>query len=172
MKRASYPLLVGLIVLLAACGGKDKPAADQAAAVQPQAAAAQASTTTAADDEGIQVAKEILAVYDEAAAEAASLAKDKPEAAVLKPQLEALLEKYAAKMAALNPRYLALRDKDVRLFGSANGYLGENRGLRYSENENKLKDIYAYYNLEKGEREIVDILSNKIVRLIDIAVKM
>jgi hypothetical protein len=171
MRRASYLLLVGLVVLLAACGGKDKPAADQTAAAELQAPAVQ-TAAPAADDEGVQVAKDILAVYDEAAAEAASLAKDKPEAAVLKPQLEALLEKYAAKMAALNPRYLALRDKDVRLFGSANSYMGEHRGPRYIENENKLKDIYAYYNLEKGEREIVDILSNKIVRLIDIAVKM
>jgi hypothetical protein len=171
MRRASYLLLVGLVVLLAACGGKDKPAADQTAAAELQAPAVQ-TAAPAADDEGVQVAKDILAVYDEAAAEAASLAKDKPEAAVLKPQLEALLEKYAAKMAALNPRYLALRDKDVRLFGSANSYMGQNRGLRYTENENKLKDIYAYYNLEKGEREIVDILTNKIVRLIDIAVKM
>jgi RecA/RadA recombinase len=171
MKKSATILLIAAVALLAACGGQDKPAADQPAAAKPQAPSAQAAAP-AAEDEGVQMAKEILAVYDEAAAEAAGLAKSKPEAAVLKPQLEALLEKYAARMAALNPRFQDLRDKDVRLFGSANGYLGEHRGRHYAENESRLKDIYVYYNLEKGEREIVDLLSNKIVRLIDIAVKM
>ncbi len=168
MKKSSLICLLGLIVLLAACGGKDKPAADQAAAPQASAAA----TAPAGDDEGVLIAKEILGLFDEAVAEAAVLTKDKPEAAVLKPQLDALYETYAAKMAAINPRFLALRDKDIRLFGAANGYLGENRGKHVFAKDNTLKDAFLYYNLEKGEKEIVDFLSSKLPDLIDIAVKM
>ncbi len=170
MKKATLILLLGFAVMLAACGGKDKPAADQAAAPQPQPPATQAAP--AADDEGVLIAKEILGLFDEAVAEAVGLTKDKPEASVLKPQLDALYEKYAAKMAAINPRFLALRDKDVRLFGSANGYLGENRGKHVFAKDNTLKDAFLYYNLEKGEKDIVDFLSLKMPSLIDIAVKM
>jgi hypothetical protein len=170
MKKSSLICLLGLIVLLAACGGKDKPAADQAAAPPLQASAAPAAP--AGDNEGVLIAKEILGLFDEAVAEAAALTKDKPEASVLKPRLDALYETYAAKMAAVNPRFLALRDKDIRLFGAANGYLGENRGKHVFAKDNTLKDAFLYYNLEKGEKEIVDFLSSKLPDLIDIAVKM
>ncbi|MDD8026133.1 MAG: hypothetical protein PHI34_06455 [Acidobacteriota bacterium] len=172
MKKSALILLLGSVALLAACGGKGAPAGDQAASGQPQTPAAQAAVAPAADDEGVLLAKEILGVFDEAVAEAAGLTKDKPEAADLKPKLDALYEKYAAKMAGINPRFLALRDKDIRLFGSANGYLGENRGKRVFEKDNTLKDAYLYYNLEKGEKEIVDFLSLKLPALIDIAAKI
>jgi hypothetical protein len=172
MKKASFLLFVGLIVLLVACGGKNAPAEDQAAAAKPQAPATQTAVTPDADNEGVLLAKEILAVFDEAVAEAAGLTKDKPEAADLKPKLTALYDKYAATMTEINPRFLALKTKDVRLFGSANGYLGENRGKHVFAKDNKLTDAYRYYNLEKGEKEIVEFLSLKLSTLIDIAVKM
>jgi hypothetical protein len=162
---------VALAFVLAACGGKTAPADDKAAAAPPPAAATQASPP-AGDNEGVLVAKEILGLFDEAVSEAVTLTKEKPDAAVLKPQLAALYDKYAAKMAEINPRFLALKTKDIRLFGSANGYMGENRGKHVFEKDNKLTDAFRYYNLEKGEKEIVDFLSNKLPALIDIAVKM
>ncbi|MCX6560180.1 MAG: hypothetical protein NTZ26_06645 [Candidatus Aminicenantes bacterium] len=172
MKSAFYLLLIGFVVLLAACGGKKAPADDQAATAKPQTPTAQAAVVPAADNEGVLLAKEILGLFDEAVAEAAGLTKDKPEAAALKPKLDALYEKYAAKMAEINPRFLALKAKDIALFGAANGYLGENRGKHDLAKDNTLSDAYRYYNLEKGEKEIVDFLAHKLPALIDIAVKM
>jgi hypothetical protein len=168
---ASAILLVfGLALVLAACGGKT-PSDSAPAAQKPAPAAPQTTAPPAADNEGVLLAKEVLTVFDEAVAEAAALTKDKPEAADLKPKLAALYDKYAAKMAEINPRYLALKTKDIRLFGSANGYMGENRGKHDFDKDNKLSDAYRYYNLEKGEKEIVDFLSHKLPALIDIAVK-
>jgi hypothetical protein len=91
---------------------------------------------------------------------------------VLQPKLDALYEKFATKMAEINPRFLALKAKDIALFGAANGYMGENRGRHVFEKDNKLGVGIAYYNFQKGEKAVVDFLSNKLPALIDIAVKM
>jgi len=165
-------LAMALIFAMAACGSKNAPADDKAAAAQPQAPGTQTATPPAGDNEGVLLAKEILGVFDEAVAEAAGLTRDKPEPAELKPKLAALYGKYAATMAEINPRFLALKTKDIRPFGAANGYLGENRGKHDFNKDNALADAYRYYNLEKGEKDIVDFLSHKLPALIDIAVKM
>ena len=172
MKNITFPILsiLVLMLVLSACGGKSAPADDKAAATPAPAAATQAAPP-AGDNEGVLLAKEILGLFDEAVAEAVTLTKDKPEAAVLKPQLTALYDKYAAKMAEINPRFLALKTKDITLFGACNGYMGSNRGRHVFEKDNKLTDAYRYYNLEKGEKEIVDFLSLKLSTLIDIADK-
>jgi len=134
-------------------------------------AAAPAATPAAGANEGRDLAKKILATYDEAVAEAGKLAKDKPESAVLKPQLEQLIASYSPKMAELNTQYLALRAKDIRSFGQANTYLGEFRGKHVANADNTLAPVVKYYNFEKGDKEIVQLLSSKLVALIDIAVK-
>jgi hypothetical protein len=172
MKGNVIGIAIGIALVLAACGGKNAPAENKAAAPQPQAPVSQTAAPPAADNEGVLLAKEILGVFDEAVAETAGLVKDKPEAADLKPKLNALYDKYAAKMAEINPRFLALKTKDIRLFGSANGYMGENRGKHDFDKDNTLSDAYRYYNLQKGEKEIVDFLAHKLPALIDIAVKM
>jgi hypothetical protein len=165
-------LALGVMCALAACGGKNAPADDKAtASTQPPAAATQTAPAQAADNEGVQLAKEILGVFDDAVAETAVLVKDKPESADLKAKFGTLYDKFAAKMAEINTRYLALKAKDIRLFGSANGYMGDNRGQHVFKKDNKLTEAYQYYNLQKGDKEIVDLLSNKLPALIDIAVK-
>jgi hypothetical protein len=172
MKKAALILFLGSIALLAACGGGKTASESQPAdQVAPAASSASAAGQLPADNEGVQLAKEILGLFDQAVDEAAGLVKDKPEAAELKPKLEALYKSYSDRMAAINPRYLALKDKDVRLFGAANTYLGEYRGRHDFEKDNKFKDAYVYYNLEKGEKEIVDFLSHKLISMIDVATK-
>ena len=173
MKRIAVPTLAVLALMLAlsACGGKTAPADDKAAAAPAAPATAQAAPP-AGDNEGVLLAKEILGLFDEAVSEAAALTKDKPEAAALKPQLSALYDKYAAKMAEINPRFLALKAKDIALFGACNTYMGEKRGAHVYDKDIKLSDTFRYYNLEKGEKEIVDFLNTKLPALIDIAVKM
>ncbi|UCH96118.1 MAG: hypothetical protein JSV88_04490, partial [Candidatus Aminicenantes bacterium] len=111
-------LLVGIALTFSVCGGETpKQESPEPAKQTPSAQKA---------DEGVTVAKEILETFDKAVAEAAELAKTKPEAAELKPKLEALYKKYEETMKELNIKYLALKDKDIRLFGAANSYLGEN----------------------------------------------
>jgi hypothetical protein len=165
MKKKTQ-LLVSLYIaltLLTACGQKSEA---------PQALAAKTETQAAAANEaGMKIIDEILAAFDQCVAQAAALAKDKPEAAVLMPQLEKLYADYGVKMAALNARFLALRDQDIFAFRRANGYMTDNRPKHVFNKDTVLSPAYVYYNLEKGEPAVVDMLSSKIVRLLDEAVK-
>jgi hypothetical protein len=120
---------------------------------------------------GKAIVDEILAAFDQCVAEAVALARDKPEAAVLLPQLEKLYADYGAKMAILNARFLALRDKDIVAFRQANGYMSDNRPQHVSAKDTALGQAIAFYNFEKGDPIVVDMLSNQIVRLLDAAVK-
>jgi hypothetical protein len=154
-----------LLMVFAACGQK---------AETPQAQAAAAKTETqaaAANDAGVKIIDEILATFDQCVTQAAALAKDKPEAAVLLPQLKKLHADYGVKMAALNAKFLALRDQDVFTFRQANGYMTDNRPKHVFNKDNILSQAIAFYNFEKGEQVVVDMLSNKIVKLLDEAVK-
>ncbi|MDD8012217.1 MAG: hypothetical protein PHX05_01910 [Acidobacteriota bacterium] len=162
-KSLSIVFVCVLIVFSLACGKKGET---------PQAPAAAAETkTNVPSNAGNVIVDEILATFDQCVAEAAALAKEKPEAAVLLPQLEKLYADYGVKMAALNARFLALRDQDVFAFRRANGYMTDNRPKHVFAKDNTLSSAYAYYNLEKGETAVVDMLSNKIVKLLDDAVK-
>lgn len=164
--KKSLLMFVFLCVLLmnfVACGQK---------AETPQAPAATAEKKAAVPaDAGKMIVDEILSVFDQCVAEAAALAKDKPEAAVLIPQLEKLYADYGVKMAALNAKFLALRDQDIFAFRGANGYMSDNRPKHVFNKDNTLSQAIAYYNFEKGEQVVVDMLSSKIVRLLDDAVK-
>jgi hypothetical protein len=117
------------------------------------------------------LAKKILSTYDEAVAEAAKLANEKPDSATLKPKIEKIIETYSAKMEKLNVEYLALKAKDVSSFGQANTYMGENRGKHVTKADNTLTVAIKHYNLEKGDKEMVDLLTTKLAAMIDIAVK-
>ena len=155
--------ICGMLMIFIACGPK---------AENPQVPAAKTETQAAATNEaGVKIVDEILAVFDQCVAEAAALAKDRPEAAVLMPQLEKLYADYGVKMAALNAKFLALRDQDIFAFRRANGYMTDNRPKHVFAKDNTLSPAYAYYNLEKGETAVVDMLSSKIVKLLDDAVK-
>lgn len=163
VKRILVLICVGVgLSMLIACGQKSETPQTPAAAPEKKAAAA---------DAGVKLGEEILSVFDQCVAEAAALAKDKPEAAVLIPQLEKLYAGYGEKMAALNTRFLALRDQDIFRFREANGYLSGNRPQRVFNKDNTLRQAIVYYNLEKGEQAVVDMLSNRIVKLLDDAVK-
>jgi len=128
-------------------------------------------TGSMAPASGNVIVDEILAAFDQCVAEAAVLARDKPEAAVLLPRLEKLYAGYGVKMAALNTRFLALRDRDIFAFRRANGYMSDNRPKHVFAKDTTLSQAIAYYNFEKGEQAVVDMLANKIVKLIDDAVK-
>ena len=155
--------ICGMLMIFITCGPK---------AEDPQAPAAKTEIQAAATNEaGVKIVNEILAVFDQCVAEAAALAKDRPEAAVLMPQLEKLYADYGVKMAALNAKFLALRDQDIFAFRRANGYMTDNRPKHVFAKDNTLSPAYAYYNLEKGETAVVDMLSGKIVKLLDDAVK-
>ena len=161
MKKSATLFFVCMaLVAFAACGKK--------AEVPKAATAAQAQ---AAEDAGKAIVDEILASFDQCVAEAAVLAKDKPEATVLIPQLEKLYADYGARMAALNSRFLALRNQDVFAFRRANGYMTDNRPKHVFAKDNTLTPALQYYNLEKGEKAVVDLLANGPVKLLDAAVK-
>ena len=154
-----------VLTMLTACGQKSETS--QA----PAPAATTAKEAEAATNAGKMIVDEILATFDRCVAEAATLAKDKPEAAVLIPQLESLYADYGVKMAALNAKFLALRDRDIFAFRRANGYMTDNRPKHVFAKDNTLAQAIAYYNFEKGEQAVVEMLSHKIVKLLDEAVK-
>jgi predicted small lipoprotein YifL len=149
-----------LVVAFTACGKKE-PAAKAVTAAQAQAA----------DDAGKAIVDEILAAFDQCVAEAAALAKDKPEAAALMPRLERLYADYGVKMAALNARFLALRDQDRFAFARANGYMTDNRPAHVHAMYNTLTPALQYYNQEKGETAVADLLTRGVVKLLDDATK-
>jgi hypothetical protein len=152
-----------LLMTFMACGQK---------AEVPQAPAAAAEKKAAVQaDAGKMIVDEILATFDSCVAEAAALAKDKPEAVVLIPQLDKLYAGYSVKMAALNAKFLALRDQDIFIFRQANGYMTDNRPKHVFNKDTVLSPAYIYYNIEKSQPAVVDMLSSKIVRLLDEAVK-
>lgn len=164
--KKSWLMLVSICVLLMifiACGQKTETPQAPAAKTETQAAAANAV--------GVKIVDEILAVFDQCVAEAAALAKDKPEAAVLLPRLEKLYADYGVKMAALNAKFLALRNQDIFAFRRANGYMSDNRPKHVFKKDTILGPSIAYYNFQKGEQAVVDMLSSKIVKLLDEAVK-
>jgi len=155
--------LCAVLTIFMACGPK---------AETPQAPEATAEKKTAVPaDAGNMIVDEILTSFDQCVAEAAALAKDKPEAAVLLPQLEKLYADYGVKMAALNAKLLALKDQDIFAFRRANGHMSDNRPKHVFNKDNVLSQAIIYYNLEKGEQTVVDMLSNRIVKLLDDAVK-
>lgn len=164
MKRALlFSLLIFCVVLFFnACGGdggetgktEDKPIAQ-----------------TRAESEGGLMAKEILSTFDNAVKEAVELVKDKPEPADVKPKLEALYKKYEELMKGLNTKYLALKTKDIQLFGHANWYLGENRGKHVFELNKVLGDISYFYDSTKGDKDLARLLSKDLIKLLDIAVQ-
>ena len=174
MRKTTMSLIAVLWALsfVAACGGSKSASESAKPAEKPTPAPTASAAVSNAEEEGVAVAKEILGVFDQAVAEAVELVKDKPAAADLQPKLDALFEKYKVRMAELNPKYLALREKDIRAFGAANGYLGENRGKHVFAKDNTLGEAIAYYNFQKGEKGIVDFLGFKIAALIDVAVQM
>lgn len=153
--------LVGITLIFSACGGES-----------PDQGSKETGTSKAAPnkEEGIAVAKEILETFDKAVAEAAELAKTKPDAAELKPKLEALYKKYEDTMKKINVKYLALKDKDIVLFGAANGYLGENRGKHVFKSSELMYSHASYYN-SRGEQEIGRFLSKEFIKLLDLAVQ-
>jgi len=162
-KKFMWIVLMGAgLAFCSSCGQKAEP---------PQEQAKTAAQAQAGEDAGRAVVDEILATFDQCVADAAALAKDKPEAAVLLPQLEKLYADAGVKMAALNAKFLALRDQDIFAFRRANGYMTDNRPKHVHAKDNTLNAAYVYYNLEKGERAVVDMLSSQIVKLLDDAVK-
>jgi maltose-binding protein MalE len=165
MKKRALWLVILCIALttLTACGQKSETS-------QAQTTVAEKKVRVPADA-GVRIIDEILITFDQCVAEAAALAKDKPEAAVLLPQLKKLYADYGVKMAALNAKFLALRDQDVFTFRQANGYMTDNRPKHVFNKDNILSQAIAFYNFEKGEQVVVDMLSNKIVKLLDEAVK-
>ena len=163
-------VLVAVTLVFSVCGGETSRQENPEPAKQTPSEQKVASSQPEAANEGVTVARDILETFDKAVAEAAGLAKTKPGAAELKPKLEALYKKYGETMKALNTQYLELKDKDISLFGAANGYLGENRGKHVFNKDNVLGEYISYYNL-KGEQEIVQLLSTEIVKMLDIAVQ-
>jgi hypothetical protein len=161
--------MIKKLVLLSLCGVLAASVISCSKPAQPTNGKAPAPAAGKSD--GQDLAKKILSTYDEAVAEAAKTANQKPEAAVLKPKIEEIIATYSTKMGELNVEYLALRTKDVSSFGQANTYMGDNRGKHVNKADNTLGVAIKYYNLEKGDKETVELLTSKLAAMIDIAVK-
>ncbi len=162
-KGTMFVLFLAVSLVFMACGGQDKK---QEIAEPVQEAVAQ----PVADGAGVLLAKEILGSFDELVAKVAELAKEKPDVAVLKPQLEELYSAAREQMNELNGKYLALRDSDMPQFGACNGYLGEHRGKHVFKKDTDLGEIIAHYNLQIGDAEMVKLISEMPVELLEAAV--
>jgi hypothetical protein len=160
IKTATILLVFGIALFLSGCGGGDKP--------EETAKPAEAKTE---ESKGVEVAKDILRVFDEAVKEVVELVKDKPAVEEVKPELDALFSNYGEKMRELNLKYLALRDEDIRLFGDANTYMGENRGKHVFEQNKALDITYHHYGYTLKDEEFVDYLKDGLFNLLETAVK-
>ena len=162
-------LVMGLATLMVgACGGDDTTSIVET--TQAASSGSSEAASGATGGAGVALAEEILATFDEIVTKAADLAKDSPEPAVLKPQLEELYDSYMPTMTELNGQYLALRDADIAEFGQCNTYLGENRGKHVTAKDNTLSEAVKHYNFDLGDQETVDLLSKRPVELLDGAV--
>jgi hypothetical protein len=152
--------LVGVIAALsaAACGGSAPPPAETKAATAAPAVDYEA--------QGKALATEVLDTFNAAVAETAVLVKDKPAPATLKPQLQALFDKYKEKMTALNAKRLALASPEVG-FGAA-AYMNENRPKAVFAKDNTLGPFTFHYVNTVKDAEVAAFLSTKITTLIDI----
>jgi len=152
--------LVALVLVFGGCGSetKDQPAKTEKPPVPPP------------EDQGITVATAILQTFNLAVSDVYKLVKDKPEAATVKSQLKDIIQKYTQKMQNLNIKYLALKDKDIALFGSANSFLGEYRGKNVQEMNSKL-DAIRYHYQQQNDEEIDKLIHQELINLLDIAVK-
>jgi hypothetical protein len=164
-------MILALCLVFWACGGdKDETApAEETATETPAAEEAEVPAEPEADA-GVQVAQAILTAFDEAVAEVYERVKEQPALADVQADLEAVYDKYGASMDALNQKYLSLKDQDIELFGSCNGYLGENRGKHVWAMNEKLDKIRYYYQQE-GVEEMDDLIHQKLIDLLDRAVK-
>ncbi len=162
-------MMTGLVmVIVGGCGGDDSKAVSSTTASAPSTP----STTSAeSDGEGVLIGKEIFATFDEMAAKAAELSKDKPEPAVLKPQLEELYASYLPKMTELNAKYLALQESDINQFRACNGYHSSNRPQHITAMQNACVEAVKYYNFQLGDQEIVSLLNDRPIELLDVAFK-
>ena len=161
MKKINVSALFFLVLVLVfgACGKdtQDQPAKIEKPALPPE-------------DQGVVVATAILQTFNLAVADVHKLVKDKPEAATVKSQLKDIIQKYTQKMQDLNIKYLALKDKDIALFGSANSFLGEYRGKHVWEMNSKLDAIRYHYQQQQDE-EMDKLIHQELINLLDIAVK-
>jgi hypothetical protein len=173
MKRNVLLTLVVVCIALffAVCGDKTEETRIPEASEEAQAEQPTAYKTAETAKEGEAVAREILETFDKAVSEVAELVKDKPGATEVKPKIETLLKKYEEIMTRLNVKYLALKKKDIRLFGEANSYLGEYRGKHVFKKNQALDQYIYHYKTQKGEEEIAQMISKDIVKLLDVAVK-
>jgi hypothetical protein len=156
--RTLFGLVVTVAFAATACGGSAPAPADTKAA--PAAAGVDYKA------QGTAVAKEVIDTFNAAVAEAAALVKDKPAPAAVKPQLQALFDKYKEKMTALNAKRVALGNPEVGFAVAA--YMDENRGKAVFAKDNTLGPFIFHYVNEVKDAEVADFLSSKIVTLINI----
>ncbi len=162
-------LMTGLAMLaIAGCGGDDGKGAGNVTTTASSSSSG--GSGEAAGGDGVALAEEILAAFDEVVAKAADLAKGQPEPAELKSKLEELYESFRPRMTELNAKYSALKEADSKEFGNCNSYLGDNRGKHVTAKDDTLTEAIKYYNLELGDQEIVGLLSSGPVELLDLAV--
>lgn len=160
MNAILFIVLAFGLIALPACGGKTE-----------EAGAPEKIVEAKEPGSGELLAQKILDVFDECVAGVAELASAKPEPEELTPQLEELYQEYQVKMAELNREYLALREQDISQFGAANSYLGEHRGRHVFQKDNLLGEAVAYYNFQKGDQELVKLLTNGPVQLLEQALQ-
>ena len=159
--------LMLIAVMVSGCGGSDSDAADTTTT------AASSTASSAAPEgggEGATLGAEILDAFDELVGKVSETVKDKPEPAVVKPQLEELYTSYEPIMKELNTKYLALKDSDTSEFGACNGFLNDNRPQRVSAITDVMLEPIKYYNFDLGAQDIVDLITKRPVELLDVAV--
>ncbi len=157
-------VLISFCLIFSACGDSgDKPA-------KTEKKSPKISIKKDGVDKGVVVARAILATFDQAVNETVELTKAKTAAAEVKPKLRALIQKYTEKMQELNKKYLALKTEDIALFGSANGYLGENRGKHVYGMDQKLYTMRNHYQ-QQTDKEMDALLHQELINLLETAVK-
>ncbi|HSM13140.1 MAG TPA: hypothetical protein VLA66_03665 [Thermoanaerobaculia bacterium] len=149
-------------VALIGCGGGKGGGTEAAKPAEP------AGPTPA--EKGQAVGQEIIAAFDGLVAETVRLINENPNADVVMPQLQAMVQNAEPKMAELNARLLALRGEDVESFGAANSYIQDQRPKSVHEKDVAFAPFLMDYPGEDPNGEVKEFLSGKeLIRLLDLA---
>lgn len=148
-KFVTSVLFVLAIGLLAACGGAP------AASTGP---AGSAATAVPAGSNPQDLGNQVGQLYFQALEDATNLVKAKPDPATVKPQLEALKEKYIQQLVTLGRQWATLSKADVgRAQFAVTGWTGKFGTADWYQ---PFQDAQTHYNNTKGGSDIASLMSS------------
>jgi len=153
------------IVVLVGCGAGKGSGTEAAKPAEP------AGPTPA--EQGQALAGEIMAAFDGLVAETTQKIAENPDAAVVMPQLQEMVQTAEPRMAELHARLMALREADIEAFGACNSHIQELRPKSAHAMDVAFAPLLMDYPGEDPDGEVKEFLSGKpLIGLLDQATEI